>query len=342
MKIEKVFLDEIYRCYSTMSMKLDGDLHLFYASEEKGYPVYAYLFDDLSVRKTVWQEAGGVMSMIPRPFTQNQFLVIRDFYLKETPSLSKLTWVKYDKESGFTSHDLFNLPYLHRFQLLSVEDRVYLLAATIAETKEHKEDWSVPGKIYYAELPKDLNESFELKVLAEGLFRNHGCYLANDQSCAYFASDEGIFKVTPPQTQTGEWTVEHILEGRISEMAFSDLDNDGVEEMITIEPFHGNAIYIYKQDGKDFKRVYEYPHEIDFAHTLVGTKIRGVNSFVGGIRRLNSDLFMIQYKDGAYVTTIIDEKVGPANLAVTHLDDCDLIHSSNHTQNHAALYIVRD
>lgn len=342
MKIEKVFLDEMYRCYSTMSMKLDGELHLFYASEEKGYPVYAYLYNDLSDRKTVWEAAGGVMSMIPLPFTENQFLAIRDFYLKETPSQAKLTWVKYDKETGFTSHDLFHLPYLHRFQLLSVEDRVYLLAATIAEKKEHKEDWSSPGKIYVAQLPKDLNDSFELEVLVEGLFRNHGCYLANDHSCAYFASDEGILKVSPPQQANETWKIERILEGRISEMAFSDLDGDGVEEMITIEPFHGNAIYIYKQEANVFKRVYEYPHEIDFAHTLVGTTIRGVNSFVGGIRRVNSDLFMIQYVDGQYVTTIVDEKVGPANLAVTHLDDCDLIHSSNHTLNHAAVYIVKD
>jgi hypothetical protein len=342
MKIEKVFLDELYRCYSTMSMNLDGQLHLFYASEEKDYPVYAYPYEDLKNRKTVFEAAGGVMSMIPLPHVENQFLAIRDFYLKETPSQARLCWVTYDKDTGFKSHDLFHLPYLHRFQLLEVENRLYLLAATIAEKKEHKEDWSTPGKIYYAELPGDLTQTFELKVLVEGLTRNHGCYLANDHSCAYFASDEGILKITPPIHAKADWTIEKILEGRISEMAFSDLDQDGVEEMITIEPFHGNTIRIYKHTDEGYQVVYTYPHEIDFAHTLVGTTLRGVNSFVGGIRRINSDLFMVQYVDGAYVTTIVDEKVGPANLAVTHLDDCDLIHSSNHSLNHAAVYIVKD
>ena len=342
MKIEKVFLDEMYRCYSTMSMNLDGQLHLFYASEEKGYPVYAYPFEDLKHRKTVFESAGGVMSMIPLPHVDNQFLAIRDFYLKETPSHARLCWVTYDQATGFKSHDLFHIPYLHRFQLLEVEDRLYLLAATIAEKKEHKEDWSTPGKIYYAELPRDLTQTFELKVLVEGLTRNHGCYLANDQSGVYFASDEGILKVTPPKKTTDAWAIEKILEGRISEMAFSDLDQDGIEEMITIEPFHGNAIHIYKKIDEEYRVVYTYPHEIDFAHTLVGTSLRGVNSFVGGIRRINSDLFIIQYVNGAYVTNVVDKLVGPANLAVTHLKDCDLIHSANHTHNHAAVYIVKD
>jgi hypothetical protein len=73
---------------------------------------------DLSQRKVVWDKMGGVMSMIPIPHQENQFLAITDFYLKDSPSLAKLTWVKYDSVHGFESHDLFYLPYLHRFDLI--------------------------------------------------------------------------------------------------------------------------------------------------------------------------------------------------------------------------------
>ncbi len=341
MNIEKIHLDELYRCYSTMAMPLDGQLHFFFASEEKGYPAYAYPMNDLSQRKVVWDKMGGVMSMIPIPHQENQFLAITDFYLKDSPSLAKLTWVKYDSVHGFVSHDLFYLPYLHRFDLFEVGDDVYFMGGTIADRKEHKEDWSCPGKIYAAKLPKNLLDPIPLEVLKDGLTRNHGYSRSNDRQCGYFSSDEGVFKIVPPSSTQVEWHIEQIMEGMVSEIALIDIDQDGIEEMITIEPFHGNAIHIYKLNGEVPERVYTYPHEIDFAHTLVSTTIHGVPSFVGGIRRIESDLFIIQWVNGEFVTTIVDKGVGPANLDVYVSDDQTIIHSSNHTQNHAALYVVK-
>jgi len=341
MKIEKIYLDELYRCYSTMAMPLDDELHFFFASEEKGYPAYAYPLSDLTQRKVIWEKMGGVMSMIPLPKTKNQFFAITDFYLKDSPSLSKLTWVVYDKEQGFVSKDLFYLPYLHRFDLYEVGDDVYFFGATIAESKEHKEDWTHPGKVYVAKLPHDLNQPINLEVIKDGLTRNHGYSRSNDMSCGYFSSDEGVFKVTPPNAHNNTWEVTQILKGMVSEIAFIDIDNDGLEEMITIEPFHGNAIHIYKLVDDEYSKVYTYPHEIDFAHTLVATHLHGVPSFVGGIRRINADLFIIQFIDNEFVTTIVDQGVGPANLNVHVSESITCIHSSNHTQNHAALYVVK-
>jgi hypothetical protein len=341
MTIEKITLDELYRCYSTMAMPLDDELHFFFASEEKGYPAFAYPIQHLDQKKIVWEAMGGVMSMIPYPNTKNQFLAITDFYLKESPSKAKLTWVTYDSKLGFVSKDLFYLPYLHRFDLYEVNGDVYFLGCTIAHVKEHKEDWSSPGKVYAAKLPKDLNEPIQLEVIKEGLTRNHGYSRSLDKTCGYIASDEGVFKITPPSVDKPHWDIKHILEGMVSEIALIDIDHDGVEEMITIEPFHGNAIYIYKLIEGAYQRVYTYPFEIDFAHTLVSTYLHGVPSFVGGIRRVSADVFIIQYIDGEYKTSIIDQGVGPANLDVYVDDSTTIIHSSNHTQNHAALYVVK-
>ncbi len=342
MEISKINLGELYRCYSTMAMELDGVLHFFYASEEKGYPCYAFPINDLDNKKIVWEKGGGTMSMIPLPNRKNEFLAIMDFYLKETPSVSKLVWFKYSSENGFEQKDLFYLPYLHRFDLYQTNDALYLICATIAELKEHKEDWTYPGKIYVSELPSDLNKKIELSVLKEGLFKNHGYCRSKTHIGGYFASDNGVFKVTAPINRNTDWAIEQILEGQFSEVAFSDINHDGIEEMISIEPFHGNSIKIYQKEDNSFREIYQYPYELDFAHTIVGSKFFNKNCFIGGIRRVNPDLFMVSIENNQITTTIIDQGCGPANCNVYFDQDKVYIHSANHTQNHAALYVVKE
>lgn len=342
MNIEKIRLDELYRCYSTMAMELDGELHYFFASEEKGYPCYTYPAKDPQARKTVWEKGGGTMSMIPIPDRPNEFLAIMDFYLKETPSLSRLDRVVY-RDGEFLSQTLLKLPFMHRFDVFKIEDELWFVGATIAHDKKDKEDWSQAGKIYRAKLPEDLNrvQDIQLEVIAEGLFRNHGYTRGSDGKSGYFGSDEGITKVTLPDHKGGEWSVERILNGTIGEIALCDVNHDDIEEIMTIEPFHGTAIKVYEKNQDGYSPVYEYPYEIDFAHTLVGARINGVNSFIGGIRRINPDLFIVQYQDNVYTTTVVDKGAGPANLNVLDVDGLTVIHSANHTNNEAALYLIR-
>lgn len=343
MNIEKIFLDEIYRCYSTMAMELDGELHYFFASEEKGHPCYAYPHHDLKKRKTVWAQGGGTMSMIPLPNTKNQFIAIMDFYLKECPSQAKLVWFTY-KEGAFIQKDLFYLPFLHRFDLYQVQEDIYFIGATIAHDKKDKEDWSLPGKIYTAKLPKDLNQTQDIKleVLVDGLFRNHGYTRATEQDGGYFGSDEGITRVTIPQKMGVAWQVERILSGQIGEIAVGDVNHDGKEEIMTIEPFHGKTIKIYEYLNEEYETVFTYPREMDFAHTLVSAKVNGVQSFIGGIRRVNPDLFIAQYIGYDYQIILVDEGCGPANLNVIDVEGKTIIHSANHTKNEAALYVVSE
>ena len=131
-----------------------------------------------------------------------------------------------------------------------------------------------------------------------------------------------------------------ILEGHIGEIATADLDGDGIEEIMTIEPFHGNSIQIYKKEEDGYKKVWTYDNTIDFAHTLVGTTLCGKPTFVAGVRREEAELFYVQYEEGQYQATVIEKGVGPANLCVVHEEDRDLIVSANHTANEAAVYVV--
>lgn len=341
MKITHKHLDELYRAYAASTMNIDDELVAFIASEEKGYPCYMYSGRDFNERETVWEDGGGCMSIIPIPDKENEFLAVRDFYLKESPSKARLVWGKYKKETGWEIKTVLYLPYLHRFDIYSVAGKNYVVLATIADEKEYKDDWRKPGSIYVGELPDDPSSGVELKKIASGLFRNHGYYryVKDGILAGYFTSDEGIFKLTPHADRA--WDFEKIVDGMIGEVALIDVNNDGKEELITIEPFHGNEICIYELDEKNhYQKVFSFDFELDFAHTLVGASLAGVNSFVGGIRRVGCELFYVQYHDGQYQVTIVDAGAGPANLVVASQGDREVIVSANHTRNEAAVYFV--
>mgnify|MGYP001110624548 FL=1 len=74
----------------------------------------------------------------------------------------------------------------------------------------------------------------------------------------------------------------------------------------------------------------------------MGGTLRGVPTFLAGVRRKDAELFYVQYKDGAFVMKVIDRGVGPANLCLVNEENRDLIIAANHTANEAAVYIVED
>ena len=51
---------------------------------------------------------------------------------------------------------------------------------------------------------------------------------------------------------------------------------------------------------------------------------------------------MIMMEKGEIKTTILDKGVGPANCSVYQDENHTLILSSNHTQNHAAVYSIKE
>lgn len=339
MNIEKRKLADIKRCYCVSNLCIQGENHIVFASEDPNIGCFTFSGKHFEKKDTLWEAPGGCMSIAPIPGKEGEFLAVQEFYLKVSPSLAKIVWCK-KSEKGVTMKDIIKLPYIHRFDIYHKDGINYFIGATIATKKEHKEDWSVPGKIYVGVIPDDASQGFEIEVLADGFYRNHGYYKDTIENCGYFGSDQGIVKITPPNRKGGQWCMELILQGNIGEIATIDIDGDGEQEIMTIEPFHGNKIKIYKKINSVYEVVYEYENKIDFAHTLVAGTLRGVPTFIAGVRREEAELFYVQCKDGHYCTTIIEKGVGPANLCLVNENDRDLIVSANHTMNEAAVYIV--
>ncbi len=335
---KKINFDEIKRCYCVSSIEIDGDIFVLFASECPEKKCYAYFGDNFEKKEVVWEDRSGCMSIVPFEKREGEFLTINEFDLKANPSTAKLVWGKRVAGKWITK-DVISLPFLHRFDIYHIEGKDYFIGATIAEKKECKNDWTKPGHIYIGEIGESPIQEIRLKRIEGSYFKNHGYTRGNMNGlvCGYFASDDGIIRVTPSK-DINNWKIEKILDGNFSEIALSDIDDDGIEEMITIEPFHGNKIKIYKLINGEYKKVYTYSNDIDFAHALVSAEVCKKKCFIIGVRRKDCELAMVTFENGEYKEKIIEKGVGPANIAVVSQNGKDYILSANHTKDEAAIY----
>ena len=144
---------------------------------------------------------------------------------------------------------------------------------------------------------------------------------------AYITSDEGLFVFTPPQHEKSKMANQAFIRKPISDVAVLDIDLDGKPEILSIEPFHGNAMHLYKEINGKYEIVYTVERPLEFAHAMYGTTLRGEAAFVCGIRRLNKEMFYLTYNNETkgYDLVEIEREIGPANLIVINQKDRDII-----------------
>lgn len=295
MKITKKALVELNRCYAASSLDIDGKKHLLFATEGEG-PCYAYAGADYGERKTVWEGPGGTMSIVPIPGRNGEFLAVQKFFKLFQWDGAVVVWVKPQADGLFAVREILHLPYIHRFDLLTVGGRHWFLGCTLAESKETRDDWSKPGKMYAGLLPADWNQPLELTVLKDDLFKNHGYsrIVIDGVPRGMVTSDEGAFLVTPPRDASGAWSVERFMDWPISDIDAIDIDGDGELEYATIEPWHGSYFRVYKKRNGKFERIFEHPEVSEFYHVVVAARLRGKPVFIGGCRRGKMQLFYVE------------------------------------------------
>lgn len=343
MKFEKKVLGKIKGCYAASSTVIDSDIKILLATESKG-PCYMYSGPDLK-QSNVWNGPGGTMSIVPIPGKNGDFIAIQNFFPIYQSENAQIVWAQPQSDGSWNVKTVLHLPYVHRFDILTVDKVNYFIGATLCTTKKFEDDWSDPGKIYVGIIPDDLSQPIELKVIKEGLTKNHGyCRTVwNGKISSMVTCNEGVFVITPPQVQSSEWTIETVLERPVSDIAVVDIDEDGEDEIVTIEPFHGGDLFINKKIGDNYEIVYKYPKKMEFGHVAWGGKLRGVPTIIGGYRGLEKELFYIQCQSNnplKFKTEIIESGTGPSNIAVLNGEDRDIIIASNHGIDEAALYYV--
>ena len=342
MHIERRFLAGMNRCYAATHIDVDGQTRILLATEGEG-PCLAWVGPDHEGPHTVWAGPGGTMSMVPIPGTNGEFLAVQKFFRMFEWEEAKLVHVKPAGDGSYRVTDALHLPYIHRFDLLPVRDRLYFIGCTLATRKASREDWSSPGKIFVGEYGGPV--PLQVSVLKDGLTQNHGySRLERDGRVSSLVTcREGAYEVTPPQQPGADWGVRQFMDWPISDIAAIDIDGDGELEFATIEPFHGSHFRVYKRDAGAYRMVYQHPEVSEFYHVVTGTTLAGKPVFVGGCRRGRQQLFYVHaLQDDPLVlqAEVIEEGVGPSNVHVMHEPGRDIIVSANREKAEAALYIV--
>lgn len=340
MIIHKRILGQLDKAYAAAIMNVNGELRYLAATEGQG-PCLAFNEKDWQ-GAAVWNGPGGTMNIVPIPGRNNEFIATQDFYPGFQAKESKIVHAKCDKDFHWTVAPIMTVPYLHRFDLFLLQNKLCFIGATLCEAKTHKEDWTRPGKVYVGEIGEDIGKPFALEPILEGLTKNHGFGKGKwNQKDAYFVSGvEGVFALYLPEKTGDSWQSEQLLDHEVSDIAICDLDDDGVVELAAIEPFHGRRGVIYKNIGGKLSPIHE--HEYEFGHVVWGGRILNKPSFIIGGRQGNRELNCFQMEKGSDRIThfTIDNTGGPSNIAVLNKEKADMILAANREIGEIAVYEI--
>ncbi len=341
--MNKKVLANLEKCYCVAPLKYKGEDCILVAAEKQDRCI---LFDaDGNEKETVWEGPGGVMSMVQVPGSDGQFLATHKFYSPNDSKEAKII-IATPEENGWSVRTLVDLPFVHRFDIVESEGKHYLIACALKSGHEFKEDWSMPGKVYAAELPEDLSEfnedhQLELTVIKEGLLKNHGYYkvIRDGKTSSLVCADNGVFRFYPPTSVNPEWTVETLLDTPASDSTLIDLDGDGKDELLVLSPFHGDTIRIYREINGSYEPDYEYPQKLEFLHAIWSGNIKGVPSVIIGHRKGDRKLLQFTWKNGTYHAEEIDHGCGAANAYGFSRNGKDYVVATNREVNEIAMYI---
>ncbi|ONI38352.1 hypothetical protein AN639_01900 [Candidatus Epulonipiscium fishelsonii] len=297
MNVEKVILEEFEKLYAQGVIRKNGKPIKYLGGAEAQGEGFAVDVDDFSKKQILWEgeNQGGTMTICQINDNGDFYANERFFPIFHAPECVLV----YGKLEGneYKVSEVQKIPYLHRFDVIDVgEDKVFV-GATLAKEKADKDDWSKPGEILIGKLDKDPSKPFEIKVLKEGITKNHGyCTTTyNGKRVILITGIEGLFCIYIPEKYEDTWKIEHMMDFEISDACTVDIDNDGQDEIVTIEKFHGNELNVYKKEETGWKKIFS--KEIAFGHGLWGGKLLGKNRFLAGWRQGTKELVCFT-KDG--------------------------------------------
>ena len=306
------------------------------AGSETREEVYLY---DLATGETspILRQPGGMMGFIPVPGKPDLFISIMGFFPDfngHEAGIFLHTRMDTNWESGMA----FPLPFAHRCDTISAGGKDYLVAATVSKHKADPGDWSQAGEIHVIDLEHCEYKKWKSTIIDNQIIRNHGMCRAtfNGEEVICVSGEQGIFYI---EKEGENWRVDQLFFREVSEMCFFDLDGDGRDELVTIEPFHGNSLNIYKKDGANWE--HRYSAELSFGHGLSAGIFQSKPLIIAGNRSgsLALESFLVQdLVMGKVERKVIEEGTGATMTQIFTYRSTDYILSANQKKNEVTLY----
>jgi hypothetical protein len=333
--LEKKVILNIKNVYTANAFRVNGEIFVGAGSETEPQ-VRLYNFTSHSP-ESIPGCPGGMMSFQPVPGKSGYYVSIMGLFPPFIGGEAGL-YLHRNTASGWSTVKALDLPFAHRCEFIHGDDGDFLVAATVSRFKENPSDWSLPGEIHLIPMDQQEHLPWVSEVLDLEIFRNHGMTRTrmNGKEMVCISGAQGIFSIS---REKGEWKTDLVLPREVSEMNFADLDGDGSDELVTIEPFHGDTLCIYKREGKGWTLVFN--DTLSFGHGLSAGIFNGVPVVVAGNRSgsLALELFTLNnLQKGIVHRRIIEEAAGPTQTQVIKTDAEDYILSANQRKNEVALY----
>lgn len=331
-KINKVVLEEFEKLYAQGVIKKNGKPIKYLGGAEAMGAGVAFDANDFSKKQILWdgENHGGTMTICQINDNGDFYANERFYPIFDAPNCAVVYGKLIDNEYKMSEVQI--IPYLHRFDVIDVGNEKIFVGATLAKSKENKDDWSKPGEILIGKLNEDAEKPFELTVLQGGITKNHGYCTTNynGKRVILITGVEGLFCIYIPEKFEDVWQVEKMMSIEISDACTVDIDNDGQDEIVTIEGFHGNELNVYKKDGSGWKKI--FTKAIEFGHGLWGGKLLGENRFIAGWRQGTKELVCFSYKDGKIEESVIGAG-GTSQFSVWEQDNKAYILSADRQAN---------
>ena len=232
-----------------------------------------------------------------------------------------------------------DLPFAHRIGIVSREGSRYLVAANLAEDKKDAADWSRPGAVYVAEMDGP-GARLALKPVLPGIHRNHGFLVSRFEGrpTVLIGCTEGLLAMDLDTTGPA-WPFRQVLPQEVSEMAVADLDGDGNDELVTIEPFHGSALRAYRKSAGGWTPFWET--EISFGHCVLAGTFYGRPGVLVSNRTGSKDLLLFLFDSGSPSRPrriVVEAGAAAANMLVLPWQGKDRIFSANQAAGEVVMY----
>lgn len=335
MRIEKQKICDLPMVYVTAELSLGGKRYLAAASEAPGE--HAYIIDpETGDYAELWQGETGVMNIIQIP-GEERLLVITKFYpifQSKEASVCLLTPGPGGYMAPWHIEEVLKLPFVHRIGIFESDEGLFLLGCQLCHDKDFQEDWSQPGALWTAPVPKAGGE-WKWSMLFSGLTKNHGLFIDRGNQ-VYICAENGVLLFDMKHYRAGRQMMPKLVSTTPTSDICVTQDAEGTLAGV-IEPFHGDRLAVYRMSEHTYDLLADY--DIAFGHVVWIGPVFGKISVIAGSRGgEDKQLEIISLQDGT--RTVLDKDVGPTQITVFGDGDPVKILSANHGSGDVSLYAL--